>query len=63
MTNLESLRTNLTESGFELLSPSASLQIRGGGGSKSKKSNKSKKSGKGKKSYKSKGGHYYHCGW
>jgi hypothetical protein len=66
MTNLTSLRTNLTEKGFELLSPSASLQILGGG--KSKKSNKSNKSKKGKKSNKSNkggGGCSYgcHCGW
>ncbi len=52
MTNLASLRANLNESGFELLSPSATLQIRGGGGSK-KNSGKKKGSNKGKKSNKS----------
>jgi hypothetical protein len=58
MTNLASLRANLTESGFELLSPSASLQIRGGG--KSKKSGKkgSNKSKKSNKSNKNNGGGY-----
>jgi hypothetical protein len=64
MTNLTSLRTNLSENGFELLSPSAALQIRGGG--KSKNSGKRKNSGKNKNSKKSRksnkyggGGHGY----
>jgi hypothetical protein len=65
MTNLASLRANLSENGFDLLSPSALLQVRGGG-SKSKRSNKSKKSRKSNKSNKSKksrrGGHGNHYG-
>jgi hypothetical protein len=61
MTNLESLRANLTESGFELLSPSASLQIRGGGKSKKSKKSGRKGSNKSKKSNKSnKGGGHGH---
>jgi hypothetical protein len=59
MTNLASLRANLTESGFELLSPSATLQIRGGGGHKN--SGKKKNSGKGKKSNKNNGYGYGYC--
>jgi hypothetical protein len=56
MTNLQSLRSNLSENGFDVLSPAQALLVRGGGGSKkSKKSNKSKKS---KKSKKSNGGGY-----
>jgi hypothetical protein len=65
MTNLASLRANLTESGFELLSPSATLQIRGGGGKKN--SGKKKGSNKGKKSNKSNknngGGHGHGYGY
>jgi hypothetical protein len=59
MTNLTSLRTNLSENGFELLSPSAALQIRGGG--KSKNSGKNKNSKKSKNSNKYGGGGHGYC--
>lgn len=64
MKNLQALRANLTEKGFNILTDQAAFMVKGGGGKSRKKSGK--KSGKKAKS--NKGGGYGHgcycgCGW